>query len=169
MAWCLAPSCQTQTTVDVGRHQQSIKSPGTSTINHQLSPSDTSVPRIFFGEVSSKRRRKKNQGPKPPDFAMRLAEPSQVFCWTICRTLKNTQRKNTQEKTQQLGNNNLNDCFYISLEFFFCFYINRYQSFYFINCLGSWKKTPGICMTLRTSSPPMEVCPAWFKSQSESE
>ena len=89
---------QTQTTVDVGRHQQSIKSPGTSTINHQLSPSDTSVPRIF-GEVSSKRRPKKKSGPQTARLCDEIGRTFPGFLLNDLHIEKHTKKKHSRKNT----------------------------------------------------------------------
>ena len=97
---------------------------GKASTIHQVSryikvhqPSTISYPQVILQYPGSKRRPKKKSGPQ-----------TARLCDEIGRTFPGffVERfaghwKTHKEKTQQLGNNNLNDCFYISLEFLFLY------------------------------------------------
>ena len=166
------------TQIQVERHQQSIKPPGTSTIYkenkiHQAwpSPSDTSVPKRYlgrwdfsilcvwlscFGSIW-----RPFEGPKPPDFAMRFAEPSRFEGFFAGH--RKTQRKNNSTKTHD---NYWKTTFHL-LSVFSYVVFPKIPIILFYQLFGKQKTpgSPGIYMTLRISSPPMEVCPVWFNSQ----
>ncbi len=83
--------------------------------------------------------------------------------WRIFAGHRKTQRKNNSTKTHD---NYWKTTFHL-LSIFSYVVFQKIPIILFYQLFGKQKTpgSPGIYMTLRISSPPMEVCPVWFNSQ----